>query len=148
MTGSWSHLVLMHMRFLYFEVKPQVCIYRKRRRVEVVSAQSVEMRDPGSHGFCRSVPIQQTECQCSALEAGEIHVVQLIICGIFSLLAHWSFFICLGLDTFLDSEKGNKMFYAPNSNISQLCGVVSKLLSDLHGILSVRMLCCGASSRT
>lgn len=106
------------------------------------------MRDPGSHGFCRSVPIQQTECQCSALEAGEIHVVQLIICGIFSLLAHWSFFICLGLDTFLDSEKGNKMFYAPNSNISQLCGVVSKLLSDLHGILSVRMLCCGASSRT
>lgn len=147
MTGSWSHLVLMHMRFLYVEMNPSetigVCLQK-----EVVSAQSVEMRDPGSHGFCRSVPIQQTECQCSALEAGEIHVVQLIICGIFSLLAHWSFFICLGLDTFLDSEKGNKMFYAPNSNISQLCGVVSKLLSDLHGILSVRMLCCGASSRT
>lgn len=147
MTGSWSHLVLMHMRFLYVEMNPSetIGVYLQK---EVVSAQSVEVRDPGSHGFCRSVPIQQTECQCSALEAGEIHVVQLIICGIFSLLAHWSFFICLGLDTFLDSEKGNKMFYAPNSNISQLCGVVSKLLSDLHGILSVRMLCCGASSRT
>lgn len=39
------------------------------------------------------------------------------------------FFIHVGIGPFLNSGKGNKMFYAPNSDISQLCGVLSKLLS-------------------
>lgn len=75
------------------------------------------------------VPLQQTECQSSALLAGEITVVQLTIYVIFSLLECFPLLIHSGIGPFLNSEKGNKMFYAQNSNISQLCGILRKLLS-------------------
>lgn len=78
---------------------------------------------------CRSARLAPTECQSSALLAGEITVVQLIIYVIFSLLECFPFLIHSGVGPFLNSEKGNKMFYAQNSNISQLCGILSKLLS-------------------
>lgn len=78
---------------------------------------------------CSIVPLHQIECQSSALQAAKITVVQLIIYVIFSLLDCFPFFIQSGIGPFLNSEKGNKMFYAQNSNISQLCGILSKLFS-------------------
>lgn len=59
---------------------------------------------------CSIVPLQQIECQSSALQAGEIIMVQLIIYVIFSLLECFPFFIHSGIGLSLIQKKEIKCF--------------------------------------
>lgn len=112
---------------------------------------NVECRNEcsGAQDVDNIVPIQQTECPPSALQAGEVSMVPLVTEGIFLLLVHYPFVTHSVTGPFLNSGKGNKMFCALNSNTSQLCGVLSKTAFRILIIfwLSVQMLHCGACSR-
>lgn len=71
---------------------------------------SVEYRNERLALMARIVPLQQIECQSSALQAGDIIVVQLIIYVIFSLLECFPFFIHSGISLSLIQKKEIKCF--------------------------------------
>lgn len=142
MTGSLS-LILIHMRFLFREIIPSeivdVCVYSKGGRVSVWGP---EMRDAGSHD-------RPKHCSHSAARTSGFGSTGrfrwLYICSICCSLVHYPFLLHSGIGLFVNS--GKEIIPQIQTSASSMV-VLSKLLSNLHNVVTVRVLYCGACSRT